>query len=227
MNSPLVTYTEISPNQSARSSPISFIVPHCVVGQCTIEALGHLFAERSRAASSNYGIDKDGRVGCFVDESTGRSWCSSSTWLDDRGVTIECASDVSAPWAFRPVVYEKLVELCTDICKRNGKTKLIWLGDKETTLNYKPAADEMLLAVHRWFANKACPGDWMMEHMDDLASRVTQNLSPEEPSEWARVSCQKAIEKGVVSGYGDGRYGWRDNITREQMIVILDRLGLL
>ena len=56
------------------------------------------------------------------------------------------------------------------------KTKLLWLGDKDKTLNYSPAADEMVLTVHRWFANKSCPGDWMYARMGDLASKVTAAL---------------------------------------------------
>lgn len=73
-------------------------------------------------------------------------------------------------------MYAKLIELCADICKRYGKTKLLWLGDKTKTLNYEPASNEMVLTVHRWFANKSCPGDWMYARMGDLASKVTAKL---------------------------------------------------
>ena len=74
------------------------------------------------------------------------------------------------------LVDNRLVELCIDICRRNGKTKLLWLGDKTKTLNYTPASDEMVLTVHRWFANKSCPGNWMYARMGDLASKVTAAL---------------------------------------------------
>ena len=175
-NSSLVEYTKISPNQSGtRNHSIDRITPHCVVGQCSIESLGALFAKSTIQASSNYGIGVDGRVGLFVPESN-RSWCSSSSVNDNRAVTIECASDATAPYAFKTVVYEKLIQLCADICKRNGKTKLIWLGDKDKTLNYVPASGEMVLTVHRWFENKSCPGDWMYARMGDLADRVTKLL---------------------------------------------------
>lgn len=174
-NSSLVSYTKISPNQSGvRNQAISIITPHCVVGQCSIEALGEQF--QKVAASSNYGIGADGRVGMYVPESN-RSWCSSSSWNDNRAVTIECASDATAPYAFRDVVYQKLITLCADICRRNGKTKLIWLGNKDKTMNYTPKSGEMLLTVHRWFENKSCPGDWMYARMGDLASKVTALLS--------------------------------------------------
>ena len=175
-NSSLVSYTKLSPNHSGkRTMSIDRITPHCVVGQCTIESLGSWFAQTSIQASSNYGIDKDGRVGLFVDEGN-RSWCSSSNANDQRAVTIECASDTSEPCAFRDVVYQKLIDLCTDICRRNGKSKLIWLGDKDKTLNYSPKSNEMILTVHRWFANKSCPGNWMYARMGDLASKVTARL---------------------------------------------------
>ena len=62
----------------------------------------------------------------YVEEKN-RSWCSSSNANDQRAVTIECASDGAEPYAFRDVVYQSLITLCVDICKRNGKTKLLWL----------------------------------------------------------------------------------------------------
>ena len=175
-NSPLVSYTKLSPNHSGqRTHAIDRITPHCVVGQCSVETLGNIFAPTSRQASCQYGIGVDGRVGMYVEEKN-RSWCSSSNENDQRAVTIECASDTTHPYAFKDVVYNKLIELCVDICKRNGKKKLLWLGDKTKTLNYNPAADEMVLTVHRWFANKSCPGDWMYSRMGDLASKVTAKL---------------------------------------------------
>ena len=175
-NSPLVSYTKLSPNHSGqRTHSIDRITPHCVVGQCSVETLGNIFLPTSRQASSNYGIGVDGRVGMYVEEKN-RSWCSSSNANDQRAVTIECASDNTEPYAFKDVVYQRLIELCTDICKRNGKTKLLWLGDKAKTLNYTPKSDEMVLTVHRWFANKSCPGNWMYARMDDLASKVTAAL---------------------------------------------------
>ena len=171
-NSSLVKYTKKSPNHSGkRTHAIDRITPHCVVGQCSIETLGNIFADSSYEASSNYGIGVDGRVGLFVDECN-RSWCSSSNANDQRAVTIECASDATAPYAFKTVVYNKLVELCVDICKRNGKKKLLWISDKTKALNYSPKSDEMLLTVHRWFANKSCPGDWMYSRMGKLAEEA-------------------------------------------------------
>ena len=175
-NSPLVSYTKLSPNHSGqRTHSIDRITPHCVVGQCSVETLGNVFLPTSRQASSNYGIGADGRVGMYVEEKN-RSWCSSSAANDQRAITIECASDNTEPYAFKDVVYQRLIELCTDICKRNGKTKLLWLGDKTKTLNYTPKSDEMVLTVHRWFANKSCPGNWMYARMGDLASKVTAAL---------------------------------------------------
>lgn len=176
-NSGLVNYTRLSPNHSGkRTHNIDRITPHCVVGQCSVETLGNIFASSSRQASCNYGIGADGRVLLCVDEGN-RSWCSSSNANDQRSVTIECASDTKAPYAFNGTVYAKLIDLCTDICKRNRKTKLIWFGDKAKTLAYSPKQNEMILTVHRWFANKSCPGDWMMARMGDLAAQVTARLT--------------------------------------------------
>lgn len=176
-NSPLVSYTQISPNRtSPRNKPVDRITPHCVVGQCSVETLGAIFAPASKEASSNYGIGYDGRVGMYCEEKD-RSWCTSSSANDNRAITIECASDATAPYAFRDAVYESLINLCVDICKRYGKKKLLWLGNKDKTLVYTPAADEMILTAHRWFANKGCPGDWLYQREADLAAKVTVKLT--------------------------------------------------
>ena len=125
-NSPLVSYTRISPNKnSPRNQNIYIISPHCVVGQVTVERLGEIFASTSRDASSNYGIGYDGRVGMYVEEKD-RSWCTSSSWNDNRAVTIEVASDTYHPYAITDEAYYKLIDLMADICKRNGKTKILW-----------------------------------------------------------------------------------------------------
>ena len=203
-NSPLVVYKKLSPNHSGqRTHSIDRITPHCVVGQCTAEGLGGWFAKTSTQASSNYGIDKDGRVGLYVEEKN-RSWCSSSNANDQRAITIECASDTTEPYAFRDVVYQTLIELCVDICKRNGKNKLIWFGDKDKTLAYTPKAGEMILTVHRWFANKSCPGNWMYARMGDLAAKVTAQLGgsaePETPAKTTglQASALKDLSEGDV-----------------------------
>ena len=175
-NSPLVAHTKLSPNHSGqRTHSIDRITPHCVVGQATAERICDCFISPDRQASCNYGIGTDGRVSLCVEEKN-RSWCSSSRENDQRAITIECASDTSAPYAMNSKVYESLVKLCTDICQRNGKKKLLWLADKTKTLNYVPKADEMVLTVHRWFANKSCPGDWLYSRLSDLAAKVTAAL---------------------------------------------------
>ena len=213
-NSPLVSYTKLSPNHSGqRTHVIDRITPHCVVGQCSVETLGNIFAPTSKQASCNYGIGADGRVGMYCEEKN-RSWCSSSSANDQRAITIECASDTNHPYAFKDVVYNKLIELCVDICKRNGKKKLLWLGDKNKTLNYQPKSDEMVLTVHRWFANKSCPGDWMYQRMGDLATKVTAKLggvSTTEP--------EKPIVSGTLYRVQVGAYSKKENADNQLKAV--------
>lgn len=176
-NSPLVSYTKLSPNNSGqRNHSIDRITPHCYVGQVSVERMGYGFGNPAARTSCNYGIGEDGRIALICEEKN-RSWCSSSAENDHRAITIECASDADGePYAFKNVVYERLIDLCVDICKRNGKKKLLWLGSKEKTLAYTPKADEMVLSAHRWFAAKSCPGNWMYSRMGDLASKVTARL---------------------------------------------------
>lgn len=175
-NSSLVNCTVLSPNHSGkRTHAIDRITPHCVVGQLSAEGIGGCFTKTSRQASCNYGIGFDGRVCLIVDEAN-RSWCTSSSANDQRAVTIEVASDKTEPYAFKEAAYNKLVDLCVDICRRNGKNTLLWIDNKDKALAYQPKANEMLLTVHRWFANKSCPGNWMYARMGQLASTVTARL---------------------------------------------------
>ena len=198
-NSKLVVYKKLSPNHSGkRTHAIDRITPHCVVGQCTAEGLGSWFAKTSTQASSNYGIDKDGRVGLYVEEKN-RSWCSSSNANDQRAVTIECASDTKEPYTMNSKVYATLVKLCVDICKRNGKKKLIWISNKSKALNYVPKSDEMILTVHRWFANKSCPGNWLYSRLGKLAEEVTKQLTGSaKPSTGLKASSLKDLSDADV-----------------------------
>ena len=213
-NSPLVSYTKLSPNHSGqRTHAIDRITPHCVVGQCSVERLGNIFAPISKQASCNYGIGVDGRVGMYCEEKN-RSWCSSSNANDQRAITIECASDTNHPYAFKDVVYNKLIELCVDICKRNGKKKLLWLGDKNKTLNYQPKSDEMVLTVHRWFAAKSCPGDWMYQRMGDLAAKVTAKLGGASTTE-----PEKPTSDGTLYRVQVGAYSKKENADNQLKAV--------
>lgn len=205
-NSPLVSYTKLSPNHSGqRTHSIDRITPHCVVGQCSVETLGNIMYPTSRQASCNYGIGPDGRVGMYVEEKN-RSWCSSSNANDQRAITIECASDTFHPYAMNDKVYATLITLCTDICRRNGKKKLLWFADKNKSLNYIPAADEMVLTVHRWFANKSCPGDWLYSRLSDVAAKVTANLSSTASTTTPSTSkITEEVAKEVIAGkWGNG-----------------------
>lgn len=99
-------------------------------------------------------------------------------------------------------VYNSLIKLCTDICQRNGKKKLLWLGDKNKTLNYTPAADEMVLTVHRWFAVKSCPGDWLYARLGDLAAKVTAALGGSSSSGMQATSLKNLSEAEAVAKIG-------------------------
>lgn len=198
-NSPLVSYTKLSPNcTKPRNHVIDTITPHCVVGQLSAQAtlnLAHFVNyDPNSGASCNYAIGYKGEIGMGVEEAN-RSWCTSNRENDHRAITIECASDTKHPYAMNSAVYEALVNLCADICKRNGKKKLLWLGDKAKTLAYKPKSDEMVLSAHRWFANKACPGDWLYSRFGNLAEEVTKKLggstAPKKEGTYAKGSKTK------------------------------------
>lgn len=215
MNSLLATYTNLTDNHSGkRTAAIDRITPHCIVGQWSAKKGCDYFATTDRECSSNYVIGKDGDIGVSVDEDN-RSWCSSDRANDQRAVTIECASDTTAPYSMTDAVYKSLVNLCIDICKRHGKTKLLWIDDKDKALAYKPAKDEMLITVHRWFANKSCPGDWLYSRLGKLADEVTKALVKEEADKYETYFCvqvgaykfyknaENMLDKIKKSGYTD------------------------
>lgn len=171
-NSSLVSHTRISPNRtSPRNHVIDTITIHCVVGQCGVEALGTHFANPGLRASSNYGIGYDGRVGMYVEEKDA-SWCSSNSANDNRAITIECASDAVEPYAINDKVYATLIELCADICKRNNIKELKWKADKSLI----GQVDKQNMTVHRWFANKSCPGTYIYSRLGKIADEVNTKL---------------------------------------------------
>lgn len=172
-NSPLVNYTRLSPNHSGkRNHVIDTITIHCVVGQCSAETLGNIFADSGREASSNYGVGYDGRIGLYVEERN-RSWCSSSSENDNRAITIEVASDTYDPYRVNDKAYEATIKLVADICKRNGIKKLVWSTNKSDRMNHKNGCN---MTVHRDYANKSCPGDYLYNRMGDIATKVNKLL---------------------------------------------------
>lgn len=168
-NSPLASYIAISPNSNARTHRISKITPHHMAGNLTVEQCGAVFASSARQASSNYGIGSDGRVALYVPEDR-RSWASSSAWNDQRAVTIEVAnSSTGGEWPVSDAAWRSLVELCADICRRNGIERLDYTGGTDGSLT-----------EHRMYAATLCPGPFLHERMGRLADEVNAKLHGEE-----------------------------------------------
>ena len=188
-NSPLVSYTKISPNKtSPRKYEIDTVTIHMVVGQASVETLGDIFAPTSRQASSNYGIGYDGRIGMYVEEKD-RSWCTSSKENDHRAITIEVASDTTHPYAVNDAAYNALIDLLVDICQRNNIKKLLWQNDK----NLIGQVDKQNMTIHKWFSNTSCPGQFLHEHHYDIAAKVNARLENKEVETMYKVQVGKAF----------------------------------
>ena len=189
-NSSLATVKLISPNKTVgRNHTIDTITIHCFVGQVTAKRGCEVFQPSSKGASCNYVVGYDGSIGLCVEEKD-RSWCTggykkvngvnvpirvngiSGSSNDYQAVTIEVASDSTHPYAITEKAMAALIELCADICRRNGIKKLLWSGDKNLVGN--PAKQNM--TVHRWFAPKACPGDYIYQRLGDIAAKVNAKL---------------------------------------------------
>lgn len=172
-NSKLISYTKISPNRtSPRNHKIDTVTIHCVVGQCSVETLGNIFTPTSRQASCNYGIGADGRIGMYCEEKD-RSWCSSNAANDNRAITIEVASATKHPYAVNAKAYAALIDLLVDICKRNGIPRLVWSTSKADRVNHKNGCN---MTVHRDYANKSCPGEYLYSRHAQIASEVNKRL---------------------------------------------------
>lgn len=165
-NSSLVNYTKLSPNHSSRNGhKISKITIHHMAGNASVETCGNIFASSNRQASANYGVDSNGRVGLYVDEAY-RSWASSNRANDEVAVTIEVANDeYGGNWHVSDTALQKTIELCVDICKRNGIKQLNFTGDKNGNLT-----------MHKYFIATACPGPYLASKFPYIAAEVNKRL---------------------------------------------------
>lgn len=241
-NSPLVVYTKLSPNHSGqRVHNIDMVTIHCMAGNLSIETCGAVFQSTSRQASSNYGVGSDGRIGMYVEEKN-RSWCTSSNANDQRAITIEVANDGGAEtgWHVSDKALESLINLCYDICKRNNIKELKWQNDKSLLFN----VEKQNMSIHRWFANKSCPGDYLLSKHPYIVSEVNKKLKGEidmtmtkeelqqfiietvrnmgkneDASVWAAETVNKAIENGITDGSNPKSYA-----TREQVMCMTERV---
>ena len=197
-NSKLVDYTKFSPNKNPRkdatynpSGKVIKITPHHAAGNVTVERLGESFAQESRQASSNYGIGTDGRVGLYVPEDC-RAWTSDSKSNDFVAVTIEVANDGGAPdWHVSDKALAKLIDLCVDICQRNGIDKLNFTGDKNGNLT-----------MHKYFVATACPGKYLESKFPYIAEEVNKRLE------------EKKEEKKVIYRVQVGAYSVKANAEK-------------
>ena len=194
-NSKLATVIMLSPNHSGkRTHVIDTITIHCVVGQLSAKQIGNVFLPAARQASSNYGVGCDGSIGLYVDECN-RSWCSSSSVNDQRAVTIEVASDKVEPYAVTDKAYNALIDLVTDICRRNGIKKLIWSTDKNKRINH---IDGCNMTVHRDYnAQKSCPGTYLYDRHGDIAAKVNARLGGAKS-----IDTSRAIIREIIDRYG-------------------------
>ena len=165
-NSSLVDYTKITHNKTVMNDKVNKkITIHHMAGNLSVETCANVFSG-TRKASSNYGIGTDGRVGLYVDEKD-RAWTSSSSANDSQAVTIEVANNSGAPnWTVSDKAFNKLIDLCVDICKRNGIKQLTFTGDKNGTLT-----------CHYFFSNTSCPGPYLKSRMPEICNLVNARLS--------------------------------------------------
>lgn len=223
-NSSLVSYTRISPNKTTpRNHKIDTITIHCMAGDLSVESCGNLFAKSSRQASSNYGIGSDGRIAMYVEEKD-RSWCSSNKSNDHRAITIEVANDGGAEtgWHISDKAYNALIALLVDICKRNDIEKLLWKADKSLI----GKVDKQNMTVHRWFAAKACPGDYLYNLHGQIAKEVNEILGVIEKPKAEVAYKVKITASSLNVRRGPGtRYQIATTVKKNEVYTIVEENG--
>lgn len=258
-NSKLVTYTRISPNRtSPRNGVIRGVAIHCTAGGRNKRArdtadLGRFTTyDRKNGASCNYAVGGDGSIALVVPESD-RAWCTSNP-IDHQIVSIEVASDIDAPNRVTDKALSVLLDLLTDICRRNGIPALLWLGSK----TYMGQWDRQNMVVHRWTrTDKVCPGDYLYNLHPWIAGQVNARLAGREDEgmdidklindmtgaqayelytramtyaaalsepEWSQR--QGHWQAATLAGVVDGTEPERA-VKRDELAAVLGRLGLL
>lgn len=195
-----------------------------MAGNLSVEQCGEVFASLERQASSNYGIGTDGRIAMYVEEKN-RAWTSSNAENDHMAVTIEVANDVyGGDWHVSDKALASLIDLCTDICKRNGIKRLNFTGDKNGNLT-----------MHKYFAATTCPGAYLESKFPYIANEVNNRLISEEKesenmrfkdvpeTHWAYKAIDELAEKGIINGYEDGTFKPNGNVTRAEVAVMIAR----
>lgn len=191
-NSSLVSYTKISPHKSSpRNHVIDSIAIHCMAGHLSLSGCGNVF--QNVEASSNYGIDDEGKIGLFCEEKD-RSWCTSSSYVDNRAVTIEVANDNDGYGKCTDAALNSLIKLCADICKRNGITKMYWFGNRKDSENYARKKGEGVFFVHRWYAQKSCPNNYLYEKHQYICNEVNKLIAPAPPKPKYTLTCQGHVQ---------------------------------
>ena len=214
-NSSLVSYTNLTKNKTTnRNQNITRITPHCFVGQVSAKRGCDYFATTPKKASCNYVVGYDGQIGLSVEEKD-KSWCSSSDSNDQRAITVEIASDTVDPYKITDATLKGFIELCIDICKRYGKKRLVWIPNKTQALAYSVKSDELLITVHRWFAAKACPGDYIMGKIPFIVETVNKTLEGVENT-MTETELKSFIEKTVREmGSGQPASTWAAPLVEE------------
>lgn len=212
-NSSLISYTKISPNRtSPRKKPIRKITIHHMAGNLSVEQCGAVFTPTSRKASSNYGIGTDGRIGMYVEEKD-RAWTSSSPDNDNQAVTIEVANNALGPnWTVSDKAMVSLIDLCVDICKRNGIQRLNFTGDKTGNLT-----------MHCYFKSTLCPGPYLKSKFPYIASEVNKRLGAEAAPEPFIVQIT-ASSLNVRKGPGTS-YAVAQTVSKGQSFTIVQQQG--
>ena len=163
-NSKLATYAKLSPYRYERQQKITGIIIHHMAGKLSAPTCGGVF--QWAEASANYGIGYDGQIGLYVPENYS-AWSAASYYYDQRNISIELSNDSGAPnWHVSDLVITRCIELCVDICKRNGIKKLNYTGDLGGNL-----------IMHCWTASTACPGAYLKTKFKYIADEVNKKLS--------------------------------------------------
>lgn len=218
-------YSNVNHHWSLRTSAIDTITIHCAVGLANSNSIARYLDTMTDDCSTNYCIGKDGDITCMIPEKY-RSWCSSNTANDDRAITIEVASETSSPYKVPTLAMASLIDLLVDICSRHD-LRLKWSWDANERRKHIGGCN---MTVHRDFAAKSCPGDFLYDNMLAIADTVNRRLSEMDkrfnsldsiPSGY-RDFISDLVDTGIIKGKNDGSLDLSLDMIR--CLIFCDRM---
>ena len=198
-----------------RNAAVEYLVVHYTAGHNdTAENNGAYFAREQVGASAHYFVDANTVVRSVAEDHV--AWhCGGAVYRHPRcrngnsiGIEI-CSRYENGVYSFAPAALERAQELLRQLMER-----------------YEIPLERVLR--HYDVTGKLCPAPFVgagKDAWERFKGGLTVYQKQEHVPDWAKNSVQKLVERGALTGDGEGNLNLSQDLTRT--LVILDRLGVL